>query len=112
PALRDQLRSYLDVLKEGRQDVTREISVYPAARGGPVRVAYLQQFPLWKTSYRVDLGAKDSKIQGWAQIDNPTGEAWDNVTVSLLSGAPVSFLMNLYEPLYTKRSRVPVPGGQ
>jgi hypothetical protein len=110
--LRDQLRSYLDVLKEGRQDVTREISVYPVPRAGPIRVAYLQQFPLWKTSYRVDLGAKDSRIQGWAQIDNPTGESWDNVEVSLLSGAPVSFVMNLYDPLYTSRSSVAVPGGQ
>ncbi len=112
PQLRDQLRSYLEVLASGRQDVTREVSVYPVPAPGPIQVAYLQQFPLWKTSYRVDLGTKESKIQGWAQIDNPTGEAWENVTVSLLSGAPVSFVMNLYDPLYTNRTTVPVPGGQ
>ena len=112
PALRDQLRSYLDVLSEGRQDVTREVSIYPGTTPGPIRVAYLQQFPLWKTSYRVDLGKTDSRIQGWAQIDNPTGESWDNVEVSLLSGTPVSFVMNLYDPLYTNRSTVAVPGGQ
>jgi hypothetical protein len=110
--LREQLRSYLDVLASGRQDVTREVTVYPVPAAGPIEVAYLQQFPLWKTSYRVDLGAKDSKIQGWAQIDNPTGESWDNVQLSLLSGAPVSFIMNLYDPLYATRSTVPVPGGQ
>jgi hypothetical protein len=112
PQLREQLKSYLEVLSEGRQDVTREISVYPVPAPGPVQIAYLQQFPLWKTSYRVDLGAKDGRIQGWAQIDNPTGEAWDNVSVSLISGAPVSFQMNLYDPLYTTRAIVPVPGGQ
>ena len=112
PQLREQLRSYLEVLAAGRQDVTREVSVYPVPASGPIRVAYLQQFPLWKTSYRVDLGDRGNRIQGWAQIDNPTGESWDNVKVSLLSGAPVSFVMNLYEPLYTTRSRVPVPGGQ
>jgi hypothetical protein len=110
--LRDQLRSYLAVLSEGRQDVTREVSIYPVPASGPIRVGYLQQFPLWKTSYRVDLGEKDSKVQGWAQIDNPTGESWNNVEVSLLSGAPVSFVMNLYAPLYTNRSTVAVPGGQ
>lgn len=110
--LREQLRAYLDVLASGRQDVTREVTVYPVPAAGPIEVAYLQQFPLWKTSYRVDLGAKDSKIQGWAQIDNPTGESWDNVQLSLLSGAPVSFVMNLYDPLYTNRATVPVPGGQ
>jgi hypothetical protein len=112
PQLRDQLRSYLEVLAAGRQDVTREVSVYPVPAPGPIQVAYLQQFPLWKTSYRIDLGAKESKVQGWAQIDNPTGEAWENVTVSLLSGAPVSFVMNLYDPLYTRRTTVAVPGGQ
>ena len=112
PQLRDQLRSYLEVLAAGRQDVTREVSVYPVPAPGPIQVAYLQQFPLWKTSYRIDLGAKESKIQGWAQIDNPTGEAWENVSVSLLSGAPVSFVMNLYDPLYTRRTTVAVPGGQ
>src|SRR6185436_16999473 len=89
-----------------------EVSIYPGATPGPIRVAYLQQFPLWKTSYRVDLGKTDSRIQGWAQIDNPTGESWDNVEVSLLSGTPVSFVMNLYDPLYTNRSTVAVPGGQ
>ena len=112
PQLRDQLRSYLEVLAAGRQDVTREVSVYPVPAPGPIQVAYLQQFPLWKTSYRIDLGAKESKVQGWAQIDNPTGEAWENVSVSLLSGAPVSFVMNLYDPLYTRRTTVAVPGGQ
>jgi hypothetical protein len=110
--LREQLRSYLEVLAAGRQDVTKEISVYPVPSAGPIQVAYLQQFPLWKTSYRIDLGAKDGRIQGWAQIDNPTGEAWEDVTVSLLSGAPVSFQMNLYDPLYTNRTTVAVPGGQ
>jgi hypothetical protein len=112
PQLREQLKSYLEVLSAGRQDVTREISVYPVPAPGPVQIAYLQQFPLWKTSYRVDLGPKDGRIQGWAQIDNPTGEAWDNVSVSLISGSPVSFQMNLYEPLYTTRTTVALPGGQ
>src|SRR6185295_8479500 len=111
PVLRNQLKEYLDVLAEGRQDVTRQVSIYPSATQatGPVRVAYLQQFPLWKTSYRMDLGAKESGIQGWAQIDNPTGESWDNVEVSLLSGSPVSFVMNLYQPLFTSRMQVAVP---
>jgi hypothetical protein len=60
----------------------------------------------------MDLGDKDSQIQGWAQIDNPTGESWENVEVSLLSGSPVSFVMNLYQPLFTSRTSVAVPGGQ
>ena len=107
--LSNQLRSYLEILAEGRQDVTREITVYPAAAAAPVNVAYVQQFPVWKTSYRLDLAASGSRIQGWSQIDNPTGETWDNVDLTLISGMPTSFIMDLYEPLYTSRETVPVP---
>jgi hypothetical protein len=112
PQLRAQLQSYLEVLAEGRQDVTRQVSIYPVPAAGPIRVAYLQQFPLWKTSYRVDLDDRNARIQGWAQIDNPTGESWNSVQVSLLSGSPVSFQMNLYQPLYVNRATLGVPGGQ
>jgi hypothetical protein len=100
------------VLAEGRQDVTRQVSVYPVPSTGPIRVAYLQQFPLWKTSYRIDLSGREGQIQGWAQIDNPTGESWNGVQVSLLSGSPVSFQMNLYQPLYVNRAALGVPGAQ
>jgi len=108
PALASQLRSYLEVLAEG-QDATREVTIYPAAAAGPVNVAYVQQFPIWKTTYRVDLNKEDSRIQGWAQIDNPTGEAWSNVDLTLISGMPTSFTMDLYQPLYASRSAMKVP---
>jgi hypothetical protein len=107
--LANQLRSYLQIISEGRQDLTRDITVYPASVPGPLSVAYVEQFPLWKTSYRLDLSKTDSRIQGWSQIDNPTGEAWNNVDVTLVSGMPTSFVMDLYQPLYTDRQTVKVP---
>jgi hypothetical protein len=107
--LANQLRSYLQIISESRQDVTRDITIYPAAAPGPVNVAYIEQFPLWKTSYRLDLSKTDSRIQGWSQIDNPTGETWNNVEVTLVSGMPTSFVMDLYQPLYTERQIVKVP---
>ena len=60
-------------------------------------------------TYRVDLSKNESRIQGWSQIDNPTGESWDNVDLTLVSGMPTSFTMNLYQPLYASRQSVPVP---
>ena len=112
PELNDQLEAYLAILAEGNQDVTREITVYPVPEPGSVQVAYVQQFPVWKTSYRLDLSASEASVQGWAQIDNPTGEAWNNVDLTLISGMPVSFIMDLYQPLYTSRSTVAVPGAE
>ena len=110
PELAGQLRSYLSLLAEGRQDVTREISIYPVPAPGPIQVAYIEQFPVWMTSYRIDLSDPESRIQAWAQVDNPTGESWEGVDLTLVSGMPASFIMDLHEPLYASRVMVPVPG--
>src|SRR5207244_11454640 len=93
-------------------------------------IAYVQEAPVWKTSYRLVLPDapkdKDGKpapkkgegstpdrftIQGWAIVENTTDDDWKNVTLSLVSGRPVSFRMDLYEPLYVFRPEVPVPTG-
>lgn len=72
-----------------------------------VRLAYLLETPLWKTTYRLVLdGDKAPWLQGWALVDNPTDQDWANVRLSLLSGRPVSFTMNLSEPLYGVRPLV------
>jgi hypothetical protein len=54
-------------------------------------------------------GQDKPHLQGWAQVENPTDEDWSNVRVSLVSGRPVSFRMNLYEPLYVERPWVELP---
>ncbi|MEW6197291.1 MAG: hypothetical protein AB1601_01310 [Planctomycetota bacterium] len=69
-----------------------------------VRAAYLLEAPIWKTSYRLVL-ADDKKpfLQGWATVENATEEDWNNVWLSLVSGRPISFRMDLYTPLYVPR---------
>jgi FtsZ-binding cell division protein ZapB len=71
-----------------------------------VRAAYLLEAPIWKTSYRLVLSdEKDKKpfVQGWATVENATEEDWNNVRLSLISGRPISFRMDLYTPLYVPR---------
>src|SRR5205814_2861184 len=69
----------------------------------PVKVSYVVENPIWKTSYRLVL--KDGKpyLQGWAVVENPSDEDWNNVRLSLVSGRPISFQMDLYQPLYVPR---------
>lgn len=69
-----------------------------------VRAAYLLEAPIWKTSYRLVL-SKDKKpfLQGWATVENATEEDWNDVRLSLISGRPISFRMDLYTPLYVPR---------
>src|SRR5690606_10767001 len=47
--------------------------------------------------------------QGWAIVENDTDDDWEDVRLSLASGRPVSFVMDLQTPLILDRPNVPVP---
>ncbi len=69
-----------------------------------VRVAYLLESPIWKTSYRLALDPEGQPfLQGWATVENATEEDWRDVQLSLVSGRPISFTMDLYTPIYVPR---------
>ena len=75
-------------------------------------VSYISEVPVWKATYRIVLSAKGRKgplLQGWAIVDNTTGQDWDNVELSLVAGAPQSFIQNLSQPYYSRRPVVPLP---
>jgi hypothetical protein len=73
-----------------------------------VRIGYVVETPIWKTSYRLLLEDKGtpSKLQGWAIVENQTESDWNGVSLSLVSGRPMSFMMDLYQPLYAVRPTV------
>jgi hypothetical protein len=53
----------------------------------------------------VDASGK-AMLQGWAVVENTTDDDWNNVNMSLVSGRPISFQMDLYPPLYVPRPTV------
>src|SRR5262249_39063728 len=69
-----------------------------------ISAEYMIPMPVWKSSYRLiwDQTAEPT-LEGWAIVDNTTGEDWDNVQLSLVSGRPISFISRLYEPRYITR---------
>src|SRR5204862_6306973 len=72
-----------------------------------VQVGYVIEAPIWKTSYRLLMADKDKPyLQGWAMVENPTDEDWSGVKMALVSGRPISFKMDLYNPLYINRPTV------
>ncbi len=78
-----------------------------------VRLGYVVETPIWKASYRLVLSEDhpdDKKpkatLQGWAIVENQTDNDWNNVRLSLVSGRPISFTENLYQPLYVPRPEV------
>src|SRR5262249_33571011 len=46
-------------------------------------------------------------LQGWAVVENASEEDWRDVRLALGRGRPISFQMDLYQPLY-----VPPPTGE
>ncbi len=72
-----------------------------------VRVAYVREMPVWKASYRLALGATgEAELQGWAILDNPTALDLEDVSVWFVAGQPISFVADLFEPVYVDRPRV------
>jgi hypothetical protein len=70
-----------------------------------IRVGYLRSMPTWKPSYRLLLGDGGAELQGWAIIDNPGDGDLLDVDLTLVAGAPSSFVNELYRPLHIERPR-------
>jgi hypothetical protein len=104
PKLQSQLVNYLSTVNASRSKDRRSVYIEAAGAGAQqILAAYLTPSPVWKSSYRLRFGAADATIEGWAIVDNVSGEDWNNVRLSLVSGKPVSFVSKLYEPRYVTR---------
>jgi hypothetical protein len=108
PALDAEVRKALEALALGHDAQKKTVSLSFTGQGErDVRVGYVIESPIWKTSYRLVL-SKEGKpyLQGWAIVENPSDEDWSDVGMALISGRPISFRMNLYDPLYAPRPLV------
>ena len=109
--MRQELGRYLDVLGSAREQDVRNMVISTSGTGERrLFVSYISEVPIWKTSYRLVFpdGGKPL-LQGWAVVDNTIGEDWRDVELSLVAGAPQSFIQNLSQPYYGRRPVVPLP---
>jgi hypothetical protein len=111
PKLQNQLRDYLTVVNQSRSSDKRGIYIDSSdAKERQIDASYMIPAPVWKSSYRLIFNEKsEPTLEGWAIIDNTTGEDWTNVRLAVVSGRPVSFISNLYEPKYVIRQNVELP---
>ncbi len=107
--LNGELNAALAALAAARDTTKREVSLSFLGEGQRlVSAAYLLETPVWKTTYRLVVDGKAPYLQGWALVENTSDSDWTDVEMALVSGRPVSFTQNLYEPLYAYRPNVPV----
>jgi hypothetical protein len=108
-----EVGKYLGLIASAREQDVRRMTVSTAGAGERnLYVSYISEVPIWKTTYRIVLPSKPDKkplLQGWAIIDNTVGEDWNDVDLSLVAGAPHSFIQRLSEPYYGRRPVVPLP---
>ena len=119
PRLKAQVETALAAVAQHRAKDRRTFTIASTGQGKRlVRVAYVVGSPLWKASYRltlpalapgeVDAAQARADLQGWAVIENLSGQDWSGIELTLVSGNPVTFRQSLYQAYYVNRPEVPV----
>lgn len=106
--LNAELQESLQLLADVRTSQQKAVTLNFHGKGTrSVAVGYVQEFPVWKTTYRLVVEDDEpALLQGWAIVENTTEHDWEGVQLSLVSGRPISYRMDLYEPLYFDRPLV------
>ncbi|MDP1662470.1 MAG: hypothetical protein Q8L55_11210 [Phycisphaerales bacterium] len=117
----EEMNKALAALADSRAERIKSLDFSLSGEGSRrIAVAYVHESPVWKASYRlllpesVDPTKPDPTdiapvLKGWALVENVTDNDWNNVKLSLVSGRPVSFKMDISEPMYVWRPEIPVP---
>jgi hypothetical protein len=115
--LNDEVGKYLNLVGSSRARDLRRMTISAAGSGErEIFVSYISEVPVWKSTYRIIIpvradGKESDKplLQGWAIVDNTVGEDWKDVQLSLVAGAPQSFIENISQPFYARRPVVELP---
>lgn len=102
------IKGYLQTVFQRHRKDEKTVTIETTGTGEhELLVSYVAETPVWKATYRIVLpdeqASESCYLQGWAIVDNVSEENWENVELSLVSGLPVSFIQNLYDPIFKKR---------
>jgi len=104
--IREDVSRYLNLVGSTRSKDVRRMTISATGNGDRnLFVSYISEVPVWKSTYRIVVPKAPGTpfLQGWAIIDNTVGEDWKDVQLSMVSGAPQSFIQNISQPYYTRR---------
>lgn len=68
-----------------------------------VAIGWLQPAPMWKTAWRAEDGPDGITLTGWAVLENTTGQDWNDVSLTLATGATQALQVQLYDRLQAAR---------
>ncbi len=113
PKVRAELDTALKALAANGEKDARVLRLTSEGKGPrTLSVSYVVAAPLWKASYRLVLpsapDAEQAELQGWATLENLSGQNWKDVDLTLVSGRPVTFRQALYRAYMVERPEAPV----
>jgi hypothetical protein len=110
PRLRKEFEDALALIAASRNTEKKSVLISYEGQGRRrVQASYIAETPVWKTTYRLVVEREGGKhfLQGWGIVENTSDEDWQGIRLELISGMPVSFAMDLYQPLFNPRPFVP-----
>jgi hypothetical protein len=108
---RHDVNEFANASASARRRDAKTITVTSDGEGSrEMVVSYTVASPIWKTTYRVVMDSAGKPFfQGWAIVDNVSDEDWSAVSLSLVSGTPVSFIQPIQQPMYRYRPVIAIP---
>ena len=93
----EDLQTALALILDASAKNRKKLNITIDAQGErKIGLSYVMEAPIWKASYRLDMGTDKAAFQAWAIIDNSTDLDWKNIMLTLTTGRPVGFTQNLY----------------
>lgn len=109
--MRERIADAARASGRGNTDQVREITIVLAGDSErEVTLSYVVSAPVWKSAYRLvmDEQGSQARLQAWGVIENASGEDWDDISLTLSSGAPVTLTQRLHQRYWHQREEVPV----
>jgi signal transduction histidine kinase len=96
---------FLDVSQTEQTRITVTIRLSEGEHA--LEIAYLAPSPTWRVSYQlIGDDSNQARLKGWGIFDNRLDEDLEDVSLTLISGRPISFEYDLYESYVPSRPQV------
>ncbi len=111
--LSDEIGRYLNLIGSSRARDLRRMTISADRNGRPRYFCQLHQrsshLEEYLPHYPAGQAQREATAAGWAIVDNTVGEDWKDVQLSLVAGAPQSFIQDISQPYYARRPVVALP---
>ncbi|MFQ6552253.1 DUF4139 domain-containing protein [Aestuariibius insulae] len=96
PEMGDPLRAAAGTINTGEAVKTFDLALDSDAPR-EIELSYVTEAPAWKNSWRLLL--EEGRLQGWAAVENVSGQDWTDIDLTLSTGSPVAYSRDLLTPL-------------